>query len=133
MFEVSHEQFDCEACRQSAKAIASYMILCPKCGNKRCPKALDHRFKCTGSNSSGQAGEIDPAKARGANVVLTNKPFLKRLYRIGSARGDEVFVSPLSYDGRMIWPWFGFYIHISKLRLATEGELSIWKRINDLE
>jgi hypothetical protein len=32
------------------------MILCAKCGNKRCPHANDHRNECTGSNEPGQAG-----------------------------------------------------------------------------
>ena len=32
------------------------MILCPTCGNKRCPKATDHRNACPGSNAPGQAG-----------------------------------------------------------------------------
>lgn len=32
------------------------MILCPRCGNKRCPHASDHRFACTGSNAVGQEG-----------------------------------------------------------------------------
>lgn len=36
----------------------SKMILCPECGNKRCPKASDHRLQCTGSNEPGQAGSI---------------------------------------------------------------------------
>lgn len=36
-----------EACR---------MILCVKCGNKRCPHANDHRNECTGSNDPGQPG-----------------------------------------------------------------------------
>lgn len=31
------------------------MVLCPDCGNKRCPKATDHRNACTGSNAPGQA------------------------------------------------------------------------------
>jgi hypothetical protein len=34
------------------------MILCPECGNKRCPKASDHNFSCTGSNEPGQWGSI---------------------------------------------------------------------------
>lgn len=34
------------------------MVLCPTCGNKRCPKASDHRLECTGSNSSGQEGSV---------------------------------------------------------------------------
>lgn len=32
------------------------MILCPICGNKRCPHANDHRNACTGSNEPGQVG-----------------------------------------------------------------------------
>ena len=32
------------------------MALCPTCGNKRCPKANDHRNECTGSNEPGQPG-----------------------------------------------------------------------------
>jgi len=32
------------------------MILCPKCGNKRCPHSTDHSFECTGSNEPGQTG-----------------------------------------------------------------------------
>jgi len=34
------------------------MILCPECGNKRCPKATDHEFKCTGSNEPMQPGSM---------------------------------------------------------------------------
>lgn len=32
------------------------MYLCPTCGNKRCPKATDHRLDCTDSNEPGQVG-----------------------------------------------------------------------------
>lgn len=32
------------------------MILCGKCGNKRCPHATDHRHPCSGSNWPGQKG-----------------------------------------------------------------------------
>lgn len=31
-------------------------IVCPECGNKRCPRATDHRFACTDSNDTGQIG-----------------------------------------------------------------------------
>lgn len=31
-------------------------IVCPDCGNKRCPKATHHDNECTGSNEPGQAG-----------------------------------------------------------------------------
>lgn len=32
------------------------MLLCAKCGNKRCPHANDHNNECTGSNEPGQPG-----------------------------------------------------------------------------
>jgi len=32
------------------------MILCPTCGNKRCPHATDHELGCSGSNEPGQPG-----------------------------------------------------------------------------
>ena len=34
------------------------MILCPICGNKRCPRATDHELACTGSNDVGQVGSV---------------------------------------------------------------------------
>ena len=34
-----------------------YMRLC-SCGNKRCPKATDHRNECTNSNEPNQSGSI---------------------------------------------------------------------------
>jgi hypothetical protein len=34
----------------------SFMILCPECGNKRCPKSTDCSETCTGSNEVGQPG-----------------------------------------------------------------------------
>jgi hypothetical protein len=37
---------------------SSKMILCPRCGNKRCPKASDHELACTTSNSPGQPGSV---------------------------------------------------------------------------
>lgn len=34
------------------------MIICKTCGNKRCPKATDHRLECTHSNEPNQPGSI---------------------------------------------------------------------------
>jgi len=36
--------------------VATRMILCPKCGNKRCPHSTDHNLECTDSNEPGQPG-----------------------------------------------------------------------------
>jgi len=50
---------------------SSRMILCPVCGNKRCPKASDHRLACTGSNEPGQDGSIFPASTFPPTQKLT--------------------------------------------------------------
>jgi hypothetical protein len=34
------------------------MILCPTCGNKRCPHAAEHTHLCTNSNEPGQVGSL---------------------------------------------------------------------------
>lgn len=55
--EKDYAKYDCNQCRSDAKAIATYMILCPDCGNKRCPQAKNHKYKCTSSNAAGQICE----------------------------------------------------------------------------
>lgn len=44
----------CRACLEHVRL--SQMIVCVTCGNKRCPKATDHRLACTVSNKPGQLG-----------------------------------------------------------------------------
>jgi len=49
----------CHACFKASGAILmTRMILCPTCGNKRCPRASDHRLECTDSNEPGQTGSV---------------------------------------------------------------------------
>lgn len=43
--------------KEAGGMFLSQMVLCPTCGNKRCPKSSDHRLRCTGSNEPGQAGQ----------------------------------------------------------------------------
>jgi hypothetical protein len=45
----------CETCNPRS-FLNSHMVLCPTCGNKRCPHAHYHRNACTGSNDVGQPG-----------------------------------------------------------------------------
>jgi DNA-directed RNA polymerase subunit RPC12/RpoP len=53
---------NCESCLSDKldesgwPILATRMIVCPSCGNKRCPKATDHNLKCTSSNEPGQKG-----------------------------------------------------------------------------
>ena len=48
----------CHACRPVSMTPPENMrmVLCPDCGNKRCPKANNHGNACTGSNATGQPG-----------------------------------------------------------------------------
>ena len=49
----------CHACFKANGAILmTRMILCPTCGNKRCPRASDHRLECTDINEPGQTGSV---------------------------------------------------------------------------
>lgn len=50
----------CRTCRPVTFA-DSHFVVCPECGNKRCPHANDHRHACTGSNEPGQEGSAYPA------------------------------------------------------------------------
>ncbi len=50
----------CHACRPVTFADSRFVV-CPECGNKRCPHANDHRNACTGSNEPGQEGSAYPA------------------------------------------------------------------------
>lgn len=52
----SWQEYDCHKC--AGFKATTYMILCPECGNKRCPKASDHDLACTNSNEPGQAGSL---------------------------------------------------------------------------
>lgn len=54
----------CRTCRPVALGDMR-MVLCPECGNKRCPRARHHDNACTGSNEPGQPGsrwgDVKPA------------------------------------------------------------------------
>ncbi|WP_410376956.1 hypothetical protein [Enterobacter sp. CPE_E423] len=50
----------CHTCRP-VKISDMRFVVCPDCGNKRCPHANDHRNACTGSNEPGQEGSAYPA------------------------------------------------------------------------
>lgn len=48
----------CWRCLAERDEVRGFMVLCPECGNKRCPKASDHALECTGSNEPGQPGSV---------------------------------------------------------------------------
>ena len=45
----------CYTCADAYKRMTTF-IVCPTCGNKRCPHATDHNLQCTNSNEPGQKG-----------------------------------------------------------------------------
>lgn len=53
-------------CRTCRSVVLNDMrfVVCPDCGNKRCPRANDHRNSCTGSNEPGQEGSAYPDTPR---------------------------------------------------------------------
>lgn len=50
----------CRTCRPVTMTDMRFVV-CPECGNKRCPRANDHMNACTGSNEPGQEGSAYPA------------------------------------------------------------------------
>ncbi len=66
-------EYDCVQCCKDADDIQSRMILCRECGNKRCPKAQNHRMQCTRSNEPGQYSLFDQSAPQqrldGSNLV----------------------------------------------------------------
>lgn len=55
----------CTTCRPNTVSDMRFVV-CPACGNKRCPRAHNHALACTGSNDVGQPGSawahIKPAQ-----------------------------------------------------------------------
>ena len=45
-----------DAALQRGEVVFARFIVCPACGNKRCPRASNHDLACTGSNDVGQPG-----------------------------------------------------------------------------
>ena len=49
-----HRKHIC-GCRKCVNDV-NHMVVCPICGNKRCPKAEWHEYQCSGSNELNQIG-----------------------------------------------------------------------------
>lgn len=80
-------KYCCHSCfKKSGQLFLDRMILCPKCGNKRCPKATHHELQCTNSNESSQAGSVYTTPPQREWVDLTDD----ELYQ-GLLRSDYVF------------------------------------------
>lgn len=65
-------------------------VTCPDCGNKRCPRANDHRSACTGSNDPG-ADERSSLLASAKELVVRADKL--RAY-VASGKGGRVLSTP---------------------------------------
>lgn len=57
----------CSTCRPVTMNDMRFVV-CPECGNKRCPRASDHNNACTGSNDPGQVSSAYPAAPQQENI-----------------------------------------------------------------
>lgn len=57
---LNHHDCWCLTCRPVTITDMRFVV-CPECGNKRCPRANDHSNACSGSNEPGQEGGAYPA------------------------------------------------------------------------
>ncbi len=67
------------------------MILCPVCGNKRCPRASNHEYACTASNEPGQPGS-------NTGAGMTDKPSRTQ---VGGCHYVDMAVQP--WDALECW------------------------------
>ncbi|MFB4584463.1 hypothetical protein ACE3JG_18250 [Enterobacter hormaechei subsp. oharae] len=73
----------CHTCRPMTFS-DSRLVVCPECGNKRCPHANDHRNACTASNEPGQDGSAYPA----APQQEVTQALAKGMERYGDAMNE---------------------------------------------
>ena len=86
---------DCLQCFKDAGDRPRIMILCSTCGNKRCPKAEDHRYKCTGSNDPDQVGQFEDVADCVAHAVfntpLTQYSHLEQPKKRKTTTGNDFY------------------------------------------
>jgi hypothetical protein len=78
--------------------LASRMILCSICGNKRCPHATDHRNECTNSNEPGQPGssygpinQDNPHELSAVQIAISDEQKHILLHSLGLTRGGPAY------------------------------------------
>lgn len=71
----------CHTCRPVTMNDMRFVV-CPECGNKRCPRANNHRNACTGSNAPGQDGSAYPPAPNFREITETStNEHVRREYR----------------------------------------------------
>ncbi len=86
---------DCQMARlgPSVYPTRREMILCPRCGNKRCPHATNHNHACTDSNDPGQEGsEYQFAWSQQAEI---DKAVVRTIERCAEVCANIVYPEPI--------------------------------------
>lgn len=65
----------CWRCLDEREAAVSWMVVCQRCGNKRCPHAADHQNPCTESNEPNQPGGAYSPSERGRVIRCRDRAF----------------------------------------------------------
>ena len=126
----------CRNCDHAAKAglsplaalqLGSRFIVCPDCGNKRCPKGTNHELACANSNAPGQIGSewenVKPAASTPAPALLS----LSQLDALAHALEEERQgcaaepASPLGYWPTAVAALLGHVEVLSAQRHALQG------------
>lgn len=94
---------NCSNCHACDGEHHTRMILCPDCGNKRCPKATDHRLACSGSNDPGQRGSVYGDVLPETAARMAGHEWTRLGRRAGAAKSrqeamERVLGRPLSAD-----------------------------------
>lgn len=78
-------KYCCHLCFEKSGALfLDRMILCPDCGNKRCPKASNHELSCTSSNEAGQEGSVYRLPVKEAQLAVVQLDQIEQ-YRLQMA------------------------------------------------
>jgi hypothetical protein len=69
---VDGKECHCSRCfvRNPDAPFSQPMFLCPKCGNKRCPKVEWHGYQCSGSNDLEQVPMLEPEPAAERAIMV---------------------------------------------------------------
>ena len=68
----------------------SRMPLCPTCGNKRCPKANNHTFPCSGSNEPGQTGSVFTTAYPMEHPITPPPSLIEKWYADADSASEDV-------------------------------------------
>ena len=123
----------CTTCRPITMSDMRFVV-CPDCGNKRCPKANDHCNACTESNEVGQKGSswehVKPLAQPEQEPVAWNKQIRDRVDSLLKQAGYQPDSSSrnalamMNFDTPPQRPWVG-------LGLTVVEIMREWHSAND--